>query len=175
MLLGHSLFPLLRQLACSFTTSSHWLLVYFPYYGWLLSTLNRKALKTVSNSIASAARIPLQKTSTLLQCNSITYMKQDSNLKTLTLFFSAEKYIYFHLTSVNSNSRLSNISITCQSVSAAREGYQRHYAVIQIYRQDHRGVFAPSFVELDVSELAGIAASLGSLEDEVAENKSVNK
>ena len=47
--------------------------------------------------------------------------------------------------------------------------------MIQIYRQDHRGVFAPSFVELDVSELAGIAASLGSLEDEVAENKSVNK
>ena len=45
--------------------------------------------------------------------------------------------------------------------------------MIQIYRQDHRGVFAPSFVELDVSELAGIAASLGSLEDEVAENKSV--
>ena len=89
-------------------------------------------------------------------------------------FFSAEKYIYFHLTSVNSNSRLSNISITCQSVSAAREGYQRHYAVIQIYRQDHREVFAPSFVELDVSELAGIAASSGSLEDEVAENKSVN-
>lgn len=102
-------------------------------------------------------------------------MKQDSNLKTLTFFFSAEKYIYFHLTSVNSNSQLSNISITCQSVSAAREGYQRHYAVIQIYRQDHRGVFAPSFVELDASELAGIAASLGSLEDEVAENKSVNK
>lgn len=102
-------------------------------------------------------------------------MKQDSNLKTLTFFFSAEKYIYFHLTSVNSNSQLSNISITCQSVSAAREGYQRHYAVIQIYRQDHQGVFAPSFVELDVSELAGIAASLGSLEDEVAENKSVNK
>lgn len=53
-------------------------------------------------------------------------------------------------------------------MSAAREGYQRHYAAIQIYQQDHRGVFDPSFVELNEDELAGTAASSGLLGDEVA-------
>lgn len=69
---------------------------------------------------------------------------------------------------MDSNSRHSNVSITCQSVSAAREGYPKHCAAIQIYQQDRRGVFAPSFVELNADELAGTAASSGLLGDEVA-------
>lgn len=65
------------------------------------------------------------------------------------------------------------VAIRSQSASALKEGYQGHYAVIQISLQKPPGVFAPPSAELNAGEET--AASLDLLEDEEAKIKKTRK